>query len=327
LYDYHYYVDAIGFSWDSNYDIGDNKDEGLILSFKTPVHLDSIKYSLDAQSPIEILGNTTIPFPGEGEHTIQICGSNFAGDILQSELRYFTIDSKSPEITIHFPNQSDSLGIIAPRFYISVDEANLISTWYTIDDGINNISIREFTGYIDQEAWLTAHEGPITIKFYARDILDNIAHEDIVIIKEIVKKLYVNIIDQSFSSGEFNITIYVCNESNIGIYFASIRIYWNWIDVSTDIQNLGSGLYFIPLEPITVAPDEEPIVLSMTVSAIGYEDKYFETYLAVDPDTLQKGKEQRGVPLLIILVIISISSSGVLIGTVIILWLRKRKIE
>lgn len=88
------WVDAIGYSWDSDYLIGDNLNAGLLLSFDTTFTQDWLGYSLDGQSTKTILGSTTIPFPsGEGIHTLQVFGNNSIGTMYQSDIRYFTIGS------------------------------------------------------------------------------------------------------------------------------------------------------------------------------------------------------------------------------------------
>jgi len=139
--------------------------------------------------------------------------------------------------------------------------------------------------------------------------------------------LYVEIVEQSLSLGEFNITFSIYNEQNQGVDSATILMWWNENDVSTSIQSIGAGLYFISLNPITVAPGEDPILLEMEISASGYEDKHFETYLAVDPDTLEKdlGKKPTEFPLLILIIAITASSGGIGVVGVILHLLRKRK--
>ena len=82
--------DAFGFSWEE-YQLGDNLNEGLLLSF-TPDDLDWMAYSLDGQDNVTILGNTTIPFPEDGQHTIQVFGNESLGTQYQSDIRYFTIN-------------------------------------------------------------------------------------------------------------------------------------------------------------------------------------------------------------------------------------------
>ncbi|MFX1392355.1 MAG: hypothetical protein ACFFAH_02170, partial [Promethearchaeota archaeon] len=89
--DYHTYVDAIGYSWDTYYNLGDNLKEGLLLSFNSEMELDWIAYSLDDQDYVPIVGNTTIPMPAVGDHTIQVFG-----DVYTSQVRHFTIRTPPP---------------------------------------------------------------------------------------------------------------------------------------------------------------------------------------------------------------------------------------
>jgi hypothetical protein len=98
------------------------------------------------------------------------------------------------------------------------------------------------------------------------------------------KLLSMDIINMTFEISEFSFEFYVYNESSKGIDFASIKMWWNGVDVSPDVQNLGNGHYFVSLEPITVAPGEDPIVLNMTISAPGYKDKYYENSITVEEE-------------------------------------------
>jgi parallel beta-helix repeat protein len=143
---------------------------------------------------------------------------------------------------------------------------------------------------------------------------------------EIVKYLQVEITDHSYSTEHFNLTFHVFDESGQGIDYSSFQIWWNGVDVSADVQNLGNGFYFISLDPITVSPGEDPILLNMIISAAGYEDKYFETYIAVDPASLQKGKAAEEFPLTLIIVLSAIIG-GTIIGVVSLYWFRRRKKE
>jgi hypothetical protein len=84
--------DAFGFSWDPNYIVGDNLKEGLLLNYTTPTPPLWTGYSFDVSSNITILGNTTIPMPSEGVHTIQIFGNDSSGTYYRSELKSFQYD-------------------------------------------------------------------------------------------------------------------------------------------------------------------------------------------------------------------------------------------
>ena len=89
---YYNYFDAFGFSWDSNYNVGDNLKEGLLLSYENSTNLDWIGFSLDGLANKTILGNSTIPLPPNGPHNIQVFGNDSLGSMYESDLRYFTAD-------------------------------------------------------------------------------------------------------------------------------------------------------------------------------------------------------------------------------------------
>jgi len=96
--DYSFYIDAVGYSWDSNYDIGENTQEGLLLNFTSSVELNWTGYSLDSQDNITIMGNSTIPMPDKGLHTIQVFGNDSLGTIYKSNLRHFSFAFQPMEI-------------------------------------------------------------------------------------------------------------------------------------------------------------------------------------------------------------------------------------
>ncbi len=103
------WVDAIGYSWDPDYSIGNNRKEGLLLSFDNATNLDWMGYSLDSQSNKTILGNATIPLPIEGLHTIQVAGNTTIGQYYQSDVRFFTV-KLNPNITIISPENTTYTG-------------------------------------------------------------------------------------------------------------------------------------------------------------------------------------------------------------------------
>jgi len=318
------YFDAFGYSWDPNYSIGDNLNEGLLIDYKSKNPLEWQAYSLDGQQNVTTLGNTVIPLPDDGPHSIQIFGNNSNGDYFQSEKRFFTVDTKFPEININSPSENSIFGGVPPIYDITIIEENLISAWYTLDGGNTNFTLTELSDYIDLERWLALPNGPVTIEFFGRDIAGNIASNSINVVKEIVNPILVDLVDLMCTTESFNFTFEIYNEHGIGIDSATMQIWWNGADVSGEVQNLGGGLYFLSLEPILVSPGEEPILLNMTVSASGYDDSYFETTVSIDPDTVQKLDDDVESPVTII-IIISTVSAGIVIGIITYIYLRKRK--
>ncbi|MFX1343459.1 MAG: OmpL47-type beta-barrel domain-containing protein, partial [Promethearchaeota archaeon] len=163
------WVDAVGFAWDPNYNIGDNLNEGLLLSYTNDTALEWIGYSLDNQVNRTILGNTTILMPNDGLHSIQLFGNKSIGTMYHSDARHFSIDTTGPIITVIEPELDDFFGSTAPDFSISIDELNLNTSWYSIDNGITNITFSGLSGTINQTEWDDLIDGSLSIKFYAND--------------------------------------------------------------------------------------------------------------------------------------------------------------
>jgi len=207
------YFDAISYFWDTDYTIGDNLNEGLLLSFENSTNLEWMGYSIDGQINKTIIGNTTITFPTyDGLHTIQVFGNDSLNAIYESEIRYFSIDLP-PIIIINKPSQNDIFGLIAPSFNISIIESHLNETWYTIDGGLTNYTFSGLIGTINQTtAWDNENSGPITIRFYANDSAGNVGFEDIIVLKDTSAPIIaINIPDENeFYAGtppNFDITI------------------------------------------------------------------------------------------------------------------------
>ncbi|MFX1497557.1 MAG: hypothetical protein ACFFBH_08535 [Promethearchaeota archaeon] len=113
------YIDAIAYSWDVGYKVGDNFDEGLLLSFNTIFTPDWLGYSLDGSINKTILGNTTIVMPNKGHHNIQVFGIDAFGTIYASNLRQFSIGIL-PEEVPEIPGYSILLLISISLIMISI---------------------------------------------------------------------------------------------------------------------------------------------------------------------------------------------------------------
>lgn len=142
-----------------------------------------------------------------------------------------------------------------------------------------------------------------------------------------IKLLLVEITEHFYSLEHFDVIILVRDETELGINLAVIQMWWNGVNVSDNVINLGNGFYFVSLDPIIVAPGEDPILLNMIISADGYQDKSFETYIAVDPDTLVKDgkKPVEEFPFATIIIAISSIAGGIGVVGITLVLLRKRK--
>ena len=162
------WLDALDYSWHENYAIGDNLNEGLLLSYDNTTNLEWQGYSLDGQPNKTIYGDTTIPMPVDGLHGIQVYGNDSMGAMYESDLRYFSVFTSPPEITINSPTPSQVVGTMAPSYDISITGL-YDSIWYTLNGGTTNHTSSSLTGTIDQSAWSALSDGIITIDFYANN--------------------------------------------------------------------------------------------------------------------------------------------------------------
>ena len=240
-------------------------------------------------------------------------------------------DDIAPKIDILFPWNNSKFGVESPSFHISIyDYYSIDASWYRILGHGSDTFFEGDSVYIDPALWNTIPDGIVIVQFNANDTVGHLRSVNLYIIKDTFdssQDLDLNIIKQSYSLEHFNLTFFVSDETELGIDSALIQMWWNGNDVSDDVINLGNGLYFISLDPITVAPGEDPILLNMIISADGYQDKYFETYIAVDPDTLIKDfvKPAEEFPLTMIIIAITSIAGGIGVAGVIFALLRKRK--
>ncbi len=94
-------------------------------------------------------------------------------------------DIEVPQITINSPTSSDFFAYSAPAFNLNILEANLDTMWYTINDGLTNITFIGFSGSINQSEWDKKGSGIIIIRFYANDTAGNLGSEGVIVIKDV----------------------------------------------------------------------------------------------------------------------------------------------
>ncbi|MFX1390605.1 MAG: hypothetical protein ACFE9Z_11115 [Promethearchaeota archaeon] len=130
---YHIYLDAVGYSWDPNYEIGDNRYEGLLLDIEND-DLSDMEYTITSngnpKGPFSILGDTVIPVPEDGDHTITLLS-----DDIEIDSVYFTTESISPPFggeEFHEPME----GYYPATYGFENDEENTDpDEWTTIEEG------------------------------------------------------------------------------------------------------------------------------------------------------------------------------------------------
>jgi hypothetical protein len=106
------------------------------------------------------------------------------GNLSYSEITIIK-DTIGPLITINSPIENELFGKTSPEFDITVIESNIDLMWYTLDDGLTNISLSLLNGIIDQSEWNKHSNGPINLKFYILDKAGQVAFAEVTVIKEI----------------------------------------------------------------------------------------------------------------------------------------------
>ncbi|MFX1284158.1 MAG: Ig-like domain-containing protein [Promethearchaeota archaeon] len=151
--DYGAYLDAVGYSWDPGYTVGDNLNEGLLLSYYTPTPLNWTGYSLDGGTNVTILGNTTIPMPSDEIHTIQVFGNDSLGNWYSSELRPFRC---SVSLNIYTPEEKTYLAPMSGYYPATFGFENEIDG----TEGTNLEFIDEYYQPGEQNAYIIVNDGP-----------------------------------------------------------------------------------------------------------------------------------------------------------------------
>jgi len=159
------------------------------------VNLDKIWYSVD--SNIRFLTNNFAQLLDqliwnaiqEGAFTIELFANDTAGNLNNFYTLNLIKDISAPIVDIRHPLPNAPYGIDAPIISLTINDATLNTTWYSIVGtnytieftaiiGINNITI-------DQDAWNSLSEGEVTIIFYANDSLGRESSDSITLEKDL----------------------------------------------------------------------------------------------------------------------------------------------
>lgn len=131
--------------------------------------------------------------------------------ILGGSYDFLPIWWDSPQILINSPNEDDTFEL-SPTFNISVSQGNVNNSWYTLDNGITNITFTGLNGVIDKEEWNEKGAGQIVLTFFVNDSKGYVGSETVQVIKS-YDTPQIAIISPTlneifgFNAPDFNITI------------------------------------------------------------------------------------------------------------------------
>ncbi|MFX1379602.1 MAG: hypothetical protein ACFFA4_10980 [Promethearchaeota archaeon] len=175
-----FWLDAVSYSWDQDYSVGDNYNEGLLLSFDLGFTPDWLGYSQDGLNNKTIVGNKTIPFPlSEGLHSIQVFGNNSVDTMFHSEVKYFSIDTSAPVSLISFTPHSTPNIVLESTLFSIISDDGLGSGVSLIRYKINDSSWFVYTGPFN----LMGHPyDTYEISYHAIDNVVNVENENSIIV-------------------------------------------------------------------------------------------------------------------------------------------------
>ena len=124
----------------------------------------------------------------EGPFTIELFANDTAGNLNNFNSMHLTKDISAPIIVITNPLPNVTVSS-APQITLTINDATLNTTWYTVDGGATNITFSATIGLnyitINQTTWNTLSNGIVTITFFANDSLGRISSDDITIIRNV----------------------------------------------------------------------------------------------------------------------------------------------
>lgn len=91
VYQNQMWADAVGYSWDPGYAVGDNEKQGLLFNSSCLFAPDTLWYSVDGGNNATFTGTKIIPMPSVGNHYVQAFGNDTLGQEYESDVVWFDV--------------------------------------------------------------------------------------------------------------------------------------------------------------------------------------------------------------------------------------------
>ncbi|MEE9574050.1 MAG: right-handed parallel beta-helix repeat-containing protein [Candidatus Neomarinimicrobiota bacterium] len=232
--------------------ITNNENMGIFLNYSynsiiyynnfTGNALNAIDNGTTNQWDNGIIGNIWDDYPGAdlNDNGIGDTPYNITGTAASQDNYPIWVDGDSipPNITISVPLPSSVHGNAAPSFTVEILDPDTDSMWYTINDGVTNITFTT-NGTISQLFWNQRSDGNVTIKFYAQDTSGNIGFAQVIIIKD-TSSPNINIIlpntNNLFNSSAPNYNVSI-SDPNLDTTWYSLYNGTSWTSNYTFVAN------------------------------------------------------------------------------------------
>jgi parallel beta-helix repeat protein len=204
-------------------------------------------YSLNGDTNTTFIPNTTI-ISSQGDNNVRIWANDTVGNLGESSVIYFFVDSIPPTITIDSPQNITYISVSQADLNVSADET-IGTWWYSINGGSNTTFIPNTT--------INIANGSNILFIYANDTIGNIGQSFIAFTANYPT---VTVLDSpndgnaTLSSVPINMT-FICSATdesslaNISLYFGSGSIGWH-LNETQDITGISNSSTFIKILPI-----------------------------------------------------------------------------
>jgi len=151
-----------GFSWDGIID--------EVILFNRSLTSDEISALYDASANQYENNFSSLP---DGNHKFRGYATDNFGNLNSTEERFVFIDSIPPEVTINFPVDGEfyTTGDLPLNFDVVLSEEGSVE--YTLDDGVNNVTMSTADGFSFTSSNNSIADGAYTFRIYANDTLGN----------------------------------------------------------------------------------------------------------------------------------------------------------
>ncbi len=120
---------------------------------------------------------------GNGTVTVTFWANDTLGNVGTASVTVYK-DIIAPSITGTGLVQWQLCNETAPAFSLTITEANLNTTWYSLDNGVTNTTC-SLTGTLAAQ-WASYVNGTVTVTFWANDTLGNVSTTSVTILKDII---------------------------------------------------------------------------------------------------------------------------------------------
>ncbi|MFX0040273.1 MAG: LamG-like jellyroll fold domain-containing protein [Promethearchaeota archaeon] len=161
---------------------------------------------------------------GNGTVTIRFYANDTIGNLENVEVIVYK-DIYLPIITIINPTLNEVCNGTAPSFTVALSGSNLNSTWYTLNNGVDNYTFTGLTGSINPSAWTSRSDGIVTIQFYINNTLGVLGFDEVTVIKDTIAPLItINLPLNNTYCGVAPIINALVTDANLDIIWYEVNI-------------------------------------------------------------------------------------------------------